>query len=152
MVIVSAPVFYMTQDRSALILDNTVSVFNAANGDKPVYENTVRVVSRASEAADLVAYWQDEAGKALRGESATLFRMSVDIVRQHALVQAPDAVAARTFRYREGKKEAMERAQPISEHCDRALVKNLRGWLMSIPLKRQAGSEPECAAQEQGTL
>lgn len=149
MVIVSAPVFYMTQDRSALILDNTVSVFNAASGDKPLYQNTVRVVSRTSEAADLVAHWQVEAGKALRDESAALFRLSLDIVRQHALAPREDA-AARTFRYQEGKKEAMERAQLVDQRCDRALVKNLRGWLMSIPLKRQATSEPQCEAQQQG--
>ena len=152
MVIVSAPVFYMTQDRSALILDNTVSVFNAARGEKPVYQNTVRVVSRASEADDLVAYWQQEEGRALRSESAALFRQSVDIVRQQALATATEAAAARTFRYQEGKKEAMERAQLLSEHCDRALVKNLRGWLMSIPLKRQVAPRPECEAPAQVAL
>lgn len=145
LVIASAPVFYMTQDQGALILDNTVSVFKAGS-EKPVYTNTVRVVSRAGDAADLVAHWRQDGGKRLQEESARLFRHSVDIVRAHALVpyDAAAAVAQKTFRYVEGKRDAIERAQPISEHCGRALVKNLRGWLMSIPLKRSPDAAPEC--------
>ncbi|WP_431478253.1 hypothetical protein [Massilia eburnea] len=147
LIISSAPVFYMTQDQSALILDNTVSVFKAGN-DKPVYTNTVRVVSRAGEAEDLVAHWKQEDGKRLREESASLFRQSVDIVRSYALAPASAATASahRTFRYLEGKVDAIERAEPLSEQCGRALVKNLRGWLMSIPLKRARPAAPECAA------
>ena len=136
-----------TLDQSALILDNTVSVFKAGN-DKPVYTNTVRVVSRAGEAEDLVAHWKQEDGKRLREESASLFRQSVDIVRSYALAPASAATASahRTFRYLEGKVDAIERAEPLSEQCGRALVKNLRGWLMSIPLKRARPAAPECAA------
>jgi len=144
LIISSAPVFYMTQDQAALILDNTVSVFKAGS-DKPVYTNTVRVVSRAGDAENLVAHWQQDSGKQLRDESAALFRQSVDIVRAYALAPAT-AAAQRTFRYAEGKVEAMERAEPISEQCGRALVKNLRGWLLSIPLKRTRPTAPECEA------
>lgn len=146
MIIASSPVFYMTQDQSALILDNTVSVFKAG-GEKPVYTNTVRVVSRAGEAESQAEHWQQDAGKLLREESAALFRQSVDIVRAYALAPASVAAAQKTFRYKQGKVDAIERAEPISEQCGRALVKNLRGWLMSIPLKSAPSSAPECAAQ-----
>jgi hypothetical protein len=146
LIISSAPVFYMTQDQAALILDNTVSVFKAGS-DQPVYTNTVRVVSRAGDAENLVAHWQQDSGKRLRDESAALFRESVEIVRAYALMPATAAASAqRTFRYAEGKAEAMERAEPLSEQCGRALVKNLRGWLLSIPLKRKAPAAPECEA------
>lgn len=147
MLIVSAPVFYMTQDQSALILDNTVSVFNAGS-EQPVYTNTVRVVSRAEEAENQIARWQQDAGKRLREESASLFRQSVDIVRAYALAPANAAGSQRTFRYKEGKADAMERAEPISEQCGRALVKNLRGWLLSIPLKN---AQPESACPNVGS-
>ncbi|WP_426319249.1 hypothetical protein [Pseudoduganella sp. R-43] len=145
LLIASSPVFYMTQDQSALIVDNTVSVFQAGS-EQPVYTNTVRVVSRAVEVENEAVFWQRDGGQRLREVSAGLFRASVEIARAHAFVPvAPNAGAERTFRYLEGKNEAVERAVPVSEHCGRALVRNLRGWLMSIPLKRVRASAPECA-------
>ncbi|WP_431478255.1 hypothetical protein [Massilia eburnea] len=144
--IASSPVFYMTQDQSALIVDNTVSVFQAGS-ELPVYTNTVRVVSRAVEVENEAVFWQWNGGVRLREASAALFRASVEIARAHAL--APVAAAAgaqRTFRYLEGKNDAVERAEPISEQCGRALVRNLRGWLMSIPLKHARPAAPGCEA------
>lgn len=146
LLISSSPVFYMTQDQSALIVDNTVAVFRAGS-DQPVYSNTVRVVSRAVEVENEAIFWQRNGGQWLREVSAALFRESVDIVREHALAPATTASGAqRTFRYLEGKEDAIERAVPLSEHCGRALVRNLRGWLMSIPLKLTRPAAPECAA------
>lgn len=142
----STPVFYMTQDQTALIIDNTVSVFQAGS-EQPVYTNTVRVVSRAVEVENEAIFWQRDGGLRLREASAALFRASVDIAREHGLAPVPAAAGAqRTFRYLEGQKDALERAEPISEHCGRALVRNLRGWLMSLPLKRTRPAAAECEA------
>ncbi len=146
LLISSSPVFYMTQDQSALIVDNTVAVFRAGS-DQPVYSNTVRVVSRAVEVENEAVFWQRDGGQRLRESSAALFRESIEIVRAHALAPAATVAGAQqTFRYLEGKTDAIERAEPVSEHCGRALVRNLRGWLMSIPLKRTRPAAPECAA------
>jgi len=146
LLIASSPVFYMTQDQSALIVDNTVSVFEAGSV-QPVYANTVRVVSRAVEVENEAVFWQKNGGQRLREESAALFRASVEIVRAHALAPATtDGGAQRTFHYLEGTQDAVERAELISEHCGRALVRNLHGWLMSIPLKRGRAAAPECTA------
>lgn len=146
LLISSTPVFYMTQDQTALIIDNTVSVFQAGS-EQPVYTNTVRVVSRAVEVENEAVFWQRNGGQRLRDASAALFRASVDIVREHALAPVAMATGAqRTFRYLEGKQDAIERAEPVSEHCGRALVRNLRGWLMSVPLKRPRQAAPECEA------
>jgi len=145
LLISSAPVFYMTQDQSALIIDNTVSVFRAGS-ELPLYTNTVRVVSRAVEVENEALFWQKDKGLRLREMSAALFRESVKIVREHALAPAAKSAGAqRTFRYLEGKQDALERAEPVDERCGRALVRNLRGWLMSIPLKRAQPAGPECA-------
>jgi len=145
LLIASSPVFYMTQDQSALIIDNTVAVFQAGS-ELPLYTNTVRVVSRAVEVENEAVYWQRNDGQRLREMSAALYRASVEIVRAHALAPSTSTAGAqRSFRYQEGKSEAVERAEPISEQCGRALVRNLRGWLMSIPLKRMRAPAPECA-------
>lgn len=146
LLIASSPVFYMTQDQSALIVDNTVSVFRAGS-QQPVYSNTVRVVSRAVEVENEAVFWQRDGGQRLREASAALFRESVEIVREHALAPLAKAAGAQqTFRYQEGKEVAIERAEPVREHCGRALVRNLRGWLMSIPLTSARPAAPECAA------
>jgi hypothetical protein len=146
LLISSTPVFYMTQDQTALIIDNTVSVFQAGS-ERPVYTNTVRVVSRAVEVENEAVFWQRNGGQRLRDASAALFRASVDIVREHALAPVTTVAGAqRTFRYLEGKQDAIERAEPVSEHCGRALVRNLRGWLMSVPLKRPRQAAAECEA------
>lgn len=144
--IASSPVFYMTQDQSALIIDNTVSVFQAGS-ELPLYTNTVRVVSRAVDVENEAVFWQRNGGLRLREMSAALFRASVEIVREHALAPVATAAGAqRTFRYLEGKKDAVERAEPVNERCGRALVRNLRGWLMSLPLKRAQPPAPGCDA------
>jgi hypothetical protein len=138
----SAPVFYMTQDKSALILDNTIAVYKPGAPDKAAYQNTVRVVSTPRDGEDMVAYWQQDAGKALRDESARLVTMSLDIAMDQA--RTPDAaptLVQRTIRYLEGKSEVIERAHLLQDRCDRALVRNLRGWLLSIPLKRPLASD-----------
>lgn len=142
----STPVFYMTQDQTALIIDNTVSVFQGGS-EQPVYSNTVRVVSRAVEVENEAVFWQKDGGLRLREASAALFRASVEIVRKHALAPAAAAAGAqRTFHYLEGQTDALERAEPISEHCGRALIRNLRGWLMSVPLQRTRPAAAECEA------
>lgn len=146
-VVESLPVFSMTQDQSALVLENTVAIYRRGTPPQSGYQSTIRVVSDAVEQADLPAYWH--AGRRLREESAALLAQSLDIALTVATGSAPamaaPAASFRTVRYQEGKKEVMERAQVIKEQCGRSLIKNLRGWLMSIPLLKHGKPEPQCA-------
>jgi hypothetical protein len=47
----------------------------------------------------------------------------------------------RTYRYLQGGVERSERAQQVAGNCSRAVLRNLRGWLLSVPL-RPAGDAP----------
>ena len=146
-IVESTPLFAMTQDQSALVLDNAIAVHAPGATKQAVYRNTVRVVSRASMHADLEAYWNTQQGRQLLDQSAALLALSFEIALQQAYSggDAPaDLGAFRTVRYHEGRKEAVERAQVLSERCGRALISNLRGWLMSVPLP-QRGADPACA-------
>ncbi|MFL6661020.1 MAG: hypothetical protein ACJ8G7_02505, partial [Rhizobacter sp.] len=62
---------------------------------------------------------------------------------------APAAAAAphRTFRYAEGAAPKIERAQLIERACTRAVVRTLRGWLLSIPQSRPADDSAEEACK-----
>jgi hypothetical protein len=137
----TAPVFYLSQERDALVLDNTV-VVSRASGEP--YRNLVRVVSRPQTAAA----WEADGARGLKAESAALLALSLDIAAaQAAAASAPGtAPQHRTVRYTLGAKEVFERAEVLQEHCGRALIRNLRGWLMSVPLRTQA-ADPACKDQ-----
>lgn len=141
-VVETAPVFSMTRDQRALVLDNAVRIYAPATADA-AYAQTIRVVSAplaaAGEAGDSAAVeqaWLADQGKRLLDESAALFAESLDVAMANSqqgtgLAESPH----RTFRYPEGGVEKMERAQLVEARCGRALLRTLRGWLMSVPVK-----------------
>ncbi|CAN7380496.1 hypothetical protein [Polaromonas sp. LjRoot131] len=146
-VVESLPVFSMTQDQRALVLDHLVSVYPPGETNKPLYQFTVRVVSQARMAPDMERYWKDNAGAALKAESASLLAHSLALaLRETAQPAAGDAHAFRTVRYPEGEAEKMERAQVLSQACDRRVIRTLRGWLMSVP--SPAVADPSAASCE----
>lgn len=147
-IVENAPVFFMTQDQGALILENVIAVYRPGAMRQASYTNTVRVVSRLVEHEDLPTYWNEAQGEPLRRHSAALLAMSFDIALAQAQADAvaPAASAFRTVRYQQGGKEVAERAQVLGEQCARILIKNLRGWLMSVPLGRSAVPDG-CAAE-----
>lgn len=139
-----APVFSMTRDQRAIVLDNAVRIYAPASADA-AYAQTIRVVSRPLPAAEspeseaLASHWQAESGRALRQLSAALLAESLDVAMQGARRAAPAADAPqRTFRYAEGGAEKMERATLVEAACGRLLLRTLRGWLMSVPAAAEA--------------
>jgi hypothetical protein len=149
LVVRAAPVFSMTQDQTALVLDNAVVISPTGSGARAGYQNTVRVVSRPLTGVDPAAYWGAEHARALKEESARMLAQSLDLAVADAAVARPQqgAPAQRTVRYAEGGKEVFERAEVINEKCGRAVLRNLRGWLMSVPLvKQQMPADPDCTS------
>lgn len=147
----STPVFLMTQDQSAIILENSISIFAPGRKSDAVYHNPIRVVSQPKHETDLEGYWTAENGKRLKEESSSLFAESVEIALREALnMENTNNNAHKTFRYLEGNVEKMERGQLISERCDRVVIKTLRGQPMSIPSRRDTAAAP--AAEQCGRV
>jgi len=141
----SAPIFSMTQDQRAIILEHSVSIYKSNNPTTAAYRNTIKVISVPGDPENLVTFWTDNEGEKLKEESASLMAHSLDIaMNAAALGVGNNKNPQRTFRYREGGAEKMERAELINETCGRALIKTLRGWLMSIPLERASASSALC--------
>ena len=91
-----------------------------------------------------VDYWSKEEGARLKAESALLLARAMDIA---LATHADDDLAAKpfkTFRYREGLTERMERGQLVSEGCGRIVMKNLRGILMSVPTTAEKPETDMC--------
>lgn len=147
-VIQGVPVFSLTQDAQALLLDHAIEVRAAAAPAEPLYRNVIRVVSLPQPEGDRTAAWSEDEGRPLKEQSASLLATSLDIALAAAASNAGgvpvDDKPFRTVRYTEGGQEKMERAQVLDERCGRLLLKNLRGWLMSVPARAPAAADNGC--------
>ena len=133
------PAYAMTQDGRALILEAAVSLRDR-HATAAAYQGVIRVVSSPREDVELPTYWTAEEGKALKDEAATMLAHALDIATQLGMgAPPPDVAKQRTFRYRAGTTDRYERAELLRDECDRLVVRNLRGTLMSIPFKRDTG-------------
>jgi|SRR5450631_983606 hypothetical protein len=131
------PAFFMTQDGRALVLENTIVVRRTEA--KPANKNptTVKVVGSPLPETDsnVEAYWMADEGDALQTVSVNLLRDSLVLALQDIYGSAaPGAADFRTVRYREGGAEKMERARIVNESESRLVLRNLRGWILSVPI------------------
>lgn len=141
----SVPVFLMTQDRSAIILVNNISIYAPDSLSTTAYQNIIKVVSEVKEGKDLVNLWTTNQGEKLKEESASLLAQSLDIaISELAGASNASNNPQKTFRYLEGHSEKMERGQLVSEQCNRVVIKTLRGGLISAPTRREANNSSRC--------
>lgn len=132
--VVSTPVFFMTQDQKAIVLDNTVAISKPGSPEVTTSQKTIRVVSVARPEEDLQRFWAANRGEQIKEETAGLLAESLQIAWTDVVGGlGAGADTYRTVRYFEGSVEKMERAQVLVDHCDRLVVKTLRGSLMSVP-------------------
>jgi hypothetical protein len=147
--VTSTPVFWLTQDGRALILDNTVSLFGPGESARPTHRVTVRVVSRARAQPD--TEWAAPAGNAtaLQEESAHMVAHSLALALRDTERAATAAGSPKTVRYPEGGSERIERAVPVESLCERRVLRTLRGWLLSVPEPQSDDGTP-CAGAAAG--
>ena len=145
----SEPVYSLTQDQRALVLDNTLWIYAPGEGEQKRTAFSVRVVSKPCDDANPAGFWTENAGERLKEESARMLARSLDTaVRFFSGVTPPPSSPFRTVRYRQGGTQKMERAQLITASCDTLLLKNLRGSLLlvpSTPQSRDVTLEAACA-------
>jgi hypothetical protein len=143
----SIPLFSMTQDHTTIVLDNAIVIHAPHGPASSPYKNVLRIISRPQTRADLVTYWTANDGENLKAESVSLLAESLDLALRELSGELDKKTNPhRTVRYREGTAEKMERGQIVSENCDRVVLKNLRGWLMSVPPSRGADGGTSCDA------
>ena len=138
------PMFYMTQDRRALVMENTLKVTVA--GRAAPYQTMIRVISPARDAQVTGAFWFDDNASKLRQTSAAMFARSIDIAINDMRGNAANVGVFKTVRYAEGGAERMERAEILSSSCDQLILRTLRGHLMAVPRAVSEEPDPSCAA------
>lgn len=141
----SAPVFLMTKDQSAIMLENTVLLYEQQPGSTGInHQTSMRVISDPRETDDPIAFWTGNNGEALKEEKARLLALSLDIAMFDLSGGTGQSdLPYKTVRYREGSAEKMERAQVLVDRCNRILLRTLRGALISVPSARPAESGSE---------
>jgi len=142
LVIESAPVFAMTQDLRAVVLDDPIVVRRTGDDGKG-FPVVVRIVAAPLAASDPSSYWFDDNARALKRQTEKLLADAVSLALAAMSGQLPARAPQRTVRYRQGDEERFERAQVLSERCDRLLLRNLRGWLMSVPVACESSPAKE---------
>lgn len=137
------PVFLMTQDRRAVLLD-VAAQFNDGTTGRP-RQLGMRVVSDPrGQLADGQDDWASNEG-ALKKVCVELLARAV----RHMLDSvdptrpAPAPGAERTVRFTEGGALRMERSKVLEQRCGRALLLTLSDTLMSVPLSN-AVLDAEC--------
>jgi hypothetical protein len=136
-VIETQPVFLLSQDRRALVVETVVRLYDGAAA-APALERAVRVVSPPVKAADAEGYWLAAEGEPLARTSAALLAEAVRVALIDA--QAPAEMPQRTVRYVEGSGDKFERAAPLAERCERVALRTLRGAVMSVPVRAKGPS------------
>ena len=73
------PSFTLTQDQSAIVLNNHISIYAPGSPSEPLYKNLISIVSDPRDEPDLAGFWMMSGGERLKEESANLFAQSLEI-------------------------------------------------------------------------
>lgn len=140
-IVETLPVFAMTQDQSAFVLDNAIRVFKPGNPKKPIYQNMVRVVSIPVEAGDPRSAWTASDGAKLEAAAQRQFSRSLELAIMDVTTSPVSPQAHKTLRYLLGTVEKMERGQVLQDDCGEIVLRTLRGWVMSVPKSATADTD-----------
>lgn len=138
--LVSRPIFYMSQDASTVSLRHMVTLQqqNKKGKGKPtvLYQNVIEVYAPSvsnekSKAA--IEHWKDNKGALFLQTTQSLYAKSMAIVLDDIRGKITSTGQQKTISFAYGKITRTERATLLSNDCHYTTVRNLRGWLMSIP-------------------
>jgi hypothetical protein len=168
----AAPLFTMAQDEAVLVLDLVVRRSAAGKEVQegvvrvvssplpgtaaiplapaaPASAASAAAADPAASAASAAApapppqrlHWAGSEAQALKRTAAAMLAHALHLAQRHA---GPDdeTVPMRTHRYLQGTLQRAERARQIASTCNRAVLRTLRGALMSVPV----APGPDCNA------
>lgn len=130
----SDPVFSLTPDETAFVLENDITVREAGAQGAIRHQGVVKVVAAATSQADPRPYWMANEGAPLKAETGALFLESITLAVDSAAQRWPTAAAKpQTYRYLEGSASRSERASLVAARCPRVVLRTLRNTLLSVP-------------------
>lgn len=143
LVVTTHPVFFLTQDQRALILENEIRISRAESPKDDLYRNVFRIISDPRMAGDLTGYWGGDDAKPIKELSQKLFvqslRLAISVVEGRS-----QPSLEKTFRFYVGGSKQIERGRLLQQECRRLALLNLRGWVVSVPEPESEAEKPEC--------
>lgn len=136
------PTLALSQDAELLLLDTGFAL--PAKTEAAPLEVLVRVVAPPVGPLPAREHWLSQDGATLRDTSADLMAHALAMVVRYGHAPMADDPPPRTWRYPVGKGLQSERAQLLGATCSRLLLRNLRGWLLSVPA---LPDDKPCAAE-----
>lgn len=138
-IVQTEPTFTLALDESVVILD--VAIKLVASNSASV-ETLVSVVSSPLSEVNPRAHWSADEAHHLKSTAAVMLAHAIDIAHRHATHSGSAQAPMRTHRYLLGADERTERAQQLAGNCAWLELRNLRGVLMSVPIKVE--TEDKC--------
>ena len=135
----TVPTFTLALDESVVILDVAIKLV-ASNASS--VETLVRVVSSPLGEVNPRAHWSADEAHHLKSTAAAMLAHAIDIAHRHTIQSGSAPAPMRTHRYLLGADERTERAQQLAGNCARLELRNLRGVIMSVPIKLE--TEEQC--------
>ena len=142
-VITTSPVFFLTQDQRALVLENEIRISRAESPKDDLYRNVFRIISDSRVAADLTGYWGGDEAKPIKELSQKLFVQSLVLAISVVTGRSQPGIE-KTFRFYEGGSKQIERGRLLQQECRRLSILNLRGWVVSVPAPELESDKAEC--------
>jgi hypothetical protein len=157
LVVRSQPIFFVSQDFTTFSVRNMVEVSTLAAPTKKQrgkkkkstsYENLIEVIGApVAKGSELELYRKDD-GKELDAIFSDLYRISLELLIADFQDKYATGTPQVSFRFTQGEHSRFERGNVLQSDCNRTLIRNLRGWLISFntPQDPQKSCvEPEAA-------
>ncbi|UZJ43678.1 hypothetical protein OOT55_13565 [Marinimicrobium sp. C6131] len=144
------PIFFVTENLENLSLKNVVVLRQPGRAtEQPVYQNVVEIVSDAP----ITDYTEAHPGETgLEDAVKTLYQKSVLLALDDIRGQLQtNSRQPETFRHQVNGVLRLERGVTVQESCSDLVLRNLRGWIISLPQTEKPDSCVESFAQEVGS-
>jgi len=134
------PAFVLAADARTISAHIWIAFWPSSGSDRPKALRQVQVMSTPIKAEVPESVWKQDEGKRLRATLVGLVAEGLEIGLADAFVDP--ALPQRSVPYTDGREDSIERGQFIRSDCGRVLLRNLRGWLMSLPARSNSSSQP----------
>jgi len=130
--IISKPIFFLSQNKKQIILKHLVEA-KLKNNKNFSYRNLVEYISDEYNQADIDNYFTANKGRHLKKQVKEMYLNSLEFIINDIKGAYKSSPKEKSYRFKEGSNLRIERAKLVEEGQERALVRNLRGWLISFP-------------------
>lgn len=159
-IIENKPIYFLSQDARTLTLRNIVYISDPKQ--KPtsgknkrqssLYQNIVEVTAVSLNSDKPNNEWLADNGALLRKTLQELYVRSVDIAISDIHGKFNIVKADETISFTQGKTQRTERGKLLQQECEYSLIRNLRGWLISVPSSAiQSQTLANCAVKQSNT-